>query len=283
MAEIDVYANIKSSKAARKNDQATGRPPAQPRPAHNSESGAVCRGQRKRKHGKGRTSSRRCACLALGVTVCISVVMVSVMAVLLWRKSTERDCGLEEVHLEMCRNETERYSREAQTYRLEAEKFRKKLESVFCVDPFNNERKQQCCPEGWKGGDSGRCYYVSTDRRSWESASQFCSSVGAQLLEINDEREMLSLRNLIQSYEYWIGLSRKENGVWSWVDGGSLDTSMGSVSQEGVEYDRGKCAKGIRTSNRISFSAAVCTKHYPWICEGESGKVWLPPQSAIRT
>nr|XP_015193461.1 PREDICTED: C-type lectin domain family 10 member A-like [Lepisosteus oculatus]XP_015193462.1 PREDICTED: C-type lectin domain family 10 member A-like [Lepisosteus oculatus] len=266
MAEIDVYANIKSSKAARKNDQATGRPPAQPRPAHNSESGAVCRGQRKRKHGKGRTSSRRCACLALGVTVCISVVMVSAMAVLLWRKSTERDCGLEEVHLEMCRNETERYSREAQTYRLEAEKFRKKLESVFCVDPFNNERKQQCCPEGWKGGDSGRCYYISTDQRSWEFASHFCSSVGAQLLETEDKRELNFLGSLLEGYFYWIGLRKDSSSEWRWVNGTELNKDLITVK---TGYSDGDCACGYWSGDVFTAYSRKCEETFSWICVGD--------------
>ncbi|XP_069039035.1 C-type lectin domain family 4 member C-like isoform X2 [Lepisosteus oculatus] len=219
---------------------------------------------------------RSCVLITLGVKVCILLGTVIALGTVLWRTSTDWESRLEEKE-----GELGRYRNESERHESETEKYRKKLESIFCVDPLTQERKQQCCPEGWKGGDSGRCYYVSTDRRAWESASHFCSSVGAQLLEINDKREMMSLRNLIQTYEYWIGLSRKENGVWSWVDGGYLDRSMGSVSQEGVEYDRGKCAIGIRTSNRISFSAAVCTKPYRWICEGESGKVWLPPQSVF--
>ncbi|MBN3311992.1 CLC4F protein, partial [Atractosteus spatula] len=228
---------------------------------------------------------RSCVLITLGVKVCILLGTVIALGTVLWKTSTDWESKLEEQEGELARyrNETGRYRNESKRHESETERCRKKLETIFCVDPLTQERQQQCCPQGWKGGDSGRCYYVSTDRRSWETANQFCSSVGAKLLVINDEREMMSLRNLIQSYDSWIGLSRTEDGVWSWVDGRPLDRAMGSVSQDGVEYDRGKCAKGIRTSNRISFSAALCTKPYPWICEGESEEVWLPPQSAIRT
>ncbi|XP_069038644.1 oxidized low-density lipoprotein receptor 1-like isoform X4 [Lepisosteus oculatus] len=157
--------------------------------------------------------SRSCVSISLGVTVCVLLVTVIALGTVLWKQNSsdwERKLEKKEEELEKMKselegnqnksatqcndaethwNDTERYRSEAERYRSEADRYRKQLEK-FCVDPSTGKRKQQCCPEGWKGGDSGRCYYVSTDQRSWVSANQSCSSVGAQLLVINDKKEL---------------------------------------------------------------------------------------------
>ncbi|XP_069039152.1 C-type lectin domain family 4 member F-like [Lepisosteus oculatus] len=181
--------------------------------------------------------SRSCVSISLGVTVCVLLVTVIALGTVLWKQNSS-DCArklekkkeeLEEMksalegnqnksathwndtkryrseaeryrsEAEKHRSEAERYKNESEKHRNEAERYRKQLEK-FCVDPSTGKRKQQCCPEGWKEGDCGRCYYVSTDQRSWESANLFCWSVGAELLVIDDKRELVRTRDSPQSH-----------------------------------------------------------------------------------
>nr|XP_015193471.1 PREDICTED: killer cell lectin-like receptor subfamily G member 1 [Lepisosteus oculatus] len=145
------------------------------------------------------------------------------------------------------------------------EERKKEIDPVFCVEPYTGERKQQCCPEGWKGGDSGRCYYVSTDRRPWESASQFCSSVGAQLVVTEDKRELEMLRDLVQEHYYWMGLSRRDSSaVWTWSGGRELNNEMVTLKEGSWDGD---CAYGHWSQARITLYSRKCEGHLHWICE----------------
>ncbi|XP_069038643.1 C-type lectin domain family 12 member B-like isoform X3 [Lepisosteus oculatus] len=238
---------------------------------------------------------RRGLLIALGVTVCVLLAAVAVVGIL-WKQNSsdwERKLEKKEEELEKMKselegnqnksatqcndaethwNDTERYRSEAERYRSEADRYRKQLEK-FCVDPSTGKRKQQCCPEGWKGGDSGRCYYVSTDQRSWVSANQSCSSVGAQLLVINDKKELELLGRLVKDNSYyWIGLSRKDReSQWRWVDGTVLDSK---VVTAGTGY-YGYCGYWSRGSSTVY--SRECRETHPWICEGDAVRVWQPP------
>ncbi|XP_069038652.1 CD209 antigen-like protein E isoform X4 [Lepisosteus oculatus] len=177
-----------------------------------------------------------------------------------------------ERRLEKMKSELEGNQNKSEKHRSEAERYRKQLEKV-CVDPSTGKTKQQCCPEGWKGGDSGRCYYVSTDQRSWKSANQSCSSVGAQLLVINDKSELELLGHLVKDNTiYWIGLSRKDWGSeWRWVDGTVLDSK---VVTAGSGYS-GNC--GYWSLDWKTVYPRKCEETHCWICEGDAVRVWPPP------
>ncbi|XP_015193458.2 C-type lectin domain family 1 member A-like [Lepisosteus oculatus] len=220
----------------------------------------------------GEQTTVQCWCrrgipMALGVTVCVLLVTVIALGTVLWK--TSRDC---EIHLREKNRQLERLRNETERNRTETQRYIEDLESVFCVDPSTGERKQQCCPQGWKEGDCGRCYYVSTERRSWESAHQFCSSVEAHLVEIENKRELRVLNGLVQTYDYWTGLSRKDRGgAWSWVTGGALNTALVAVSESHRGGDR---AAAFRGSGEVYLYSASCTLPYQWICEAEPEIVW---------
>ncbi|XP_069038605.1 C-type lectin domain family 4 member E-like isoform X2 [Lepisosteus oculatus] len=214
---------------------------------------------------------RRGLLIALGVTVCLLLAAVAVVGILWKQNSSDWERKLEKELKEM-KSELERNQNKSETHRSEAERYRKQLEK-FCVDPSTGKRKQQCCPEGWKGRDSGRCYYVSTDQRSWESANQSCSSVGAQLLVIDDKSELELLGRLVKDNNYyWIGLSRKDWGSeWRWVDGRDLDKEVVTAD---MRYS-GNCV--YWSPGRKTVYPRECEETHPWICEGDAVRVWQPP------
>lgn len=50
--------------------------------------------------------------------------------------------------------------------------------------------ERSLCPNGWKEINN-RCYFLSTEKRTWNSSWQYCQSQGADLVVINDEREQV--------------------------------------------------------------------------------------------
>ncbi|MBN3317570.1 CLC4E protein, partial [Atractosteus spatula] len=255
MAEDVTYADIKFTNIQGQESPTITTVPAQPGSPHTQP------------------RCRRGLLVALGVTVCLLLAAVAVLGILWKQKSSDWERGLEEKEkeleemkskLEGNRNKSKTHWGEAERYRNESERYRKQLEK-FCVDPSTGKRKQQCCPEGWKEGDCGRCYYVSTDRRSWTSANQFCSSVGAQLVVIDDKKELELLGRLISSYRYWIGLSWKDwESQWTWVDGTVLDSRVVTADTGYPGY----CGNWYQGSSTVSLRA--CESPHPWICEGDA-------------
>ncbi|XP_069038609.1 CD209 antigen-like protein E isoform X1 [Lepisosteus oculatus] len=215
--------------------------------------------------------SRSCVSISLGVTVCVLLVTVIALGTVLWKQNSsdwERKLEKKEKELEEMKSELERNQNKSETHRSEAERYRKQLEK-FCVEPSTGKRKEQCCPEGWKEGDCGRCYYVSTDQRPWKSANQSCSSMGAQLVVIDDKSELELLGRLVKDNNYyWIGLSRKDLGSeWRWVDGRDLDKEVVTVDTSYYRY----C--GYWNPGQKTVYPRKCEETHPWICEGDAVRV----------
>ncbi|KAG8441248.1 hypothetical protein GDO86_006837, partial [Hymenochirus boettgeri] len=77
------------------------------------------------------------------------------------------------------------------------------------------------CPHGWKS--IGRsCYYISTDKATWENALFNCIGLKSLLLILSSKEEMDQLKRFcVSGRTYWIGLKRdnKNSDEWKWVDG----------------------------------------------------------------
>ncbi|KYO29946.1 C-type lectin domain family 2 member E-like [Alligator mississippiensis] len=63
------------------------------------------------------------------------------------------------------------------------------------------------CPADWIGY-LGRCYYFSEAKGSWDSSQSSCSSLGASLARIDNEKEMRKLLGYVQtcqitSHQHW--------------------------------------------------------------------------------
>ncbi|KAJ8358094.1 hypothetical protein AAFF_G00035050 [Aldrovandia affinis] len=94
--------------------------------------------------------------------------------------------------------------------------------SKYC--PIKSQ-KRVCkpCPEGWEQRNS-KCYYFSTEEKSWMDSRRDCLKQRADLviIESKEEQEFIS-KHTTGGYYYWIGLSDLETeGTWLWVDGTPL-------------------------------------------------------------
>ncbi|XP_053412583.1 C-type lectin domain family 4 member A-like [Nycticebus coucang] len=81
------------------------------------------------------------------------------------------------------------------------------------------EKVWSCCPENWKSFSS-KCYFISTESRSWSESQKNCSEMEAHLLVINTKEEQdFIIQNLNEHFAYFVGLSDPEGRRhWQWVD-----------------------------------------------------------------
>ncbi|XP_055766454.1 uncharacterized protein LOC129842087 [Salvelinus fontinalis] len=91
------------------------------------------------------------------------------------------------------------------------------------IERLNWENKGSC-PEGWRRFGC-RCYYLSTEKKTWNESRQDCLERGADLVIINSEEEQTFINGFKSVSYVWIGLTDSvTEGTWKWVDGTPLTT-----------------------------------------------------------
>ncbi|CAB1326922.1 unnamed protein product, partial [Coregonus sp. 'balchen'] len=124
------------------------------------------------------------------------------------------------------------------------------------------------CPEGWRRFGC-RCYYLSTEKKSWEESRQDCLERGADLVIINSEEEQAFI-NGFESVSYvWIGLTDSvTEGTWKWVDGTPLTTPRYWRSGEPGGGTYQNCGEIYYMSlGRRVWRDLGCSFLQEWICE----------------
>ena len=85
------------------------------------------------------------------------------------------------------------------------------------------------CPASWVAhGDS--CYYIDDSRHlGWSAARQECQKIGADLAIITSAQQqsfifdLVKKQNKLTAWGVWIGLQRKADSKFYWVDGTPLE------------------------------------------------------------
>ncbi|XP_035240891.1 hepatic lectin-like [Anguilla anguilla] len=135
-------------------------------------------------------------------------------------------------------------------------------------------QKRECipCPQGWEQF-SFKCYYFSTERKSWMSSRSDCIKRGADLVVIESEEEQEFITNHTKEDHCWIGLSDLETeGIWIWVDGTPLQRGFW-VSGEPDDhywinmkkYEKSDCA--LTMTGKKAWADNRCDYIQYWICE----------------
>ncbi|XP_067111854.1 immune-related, lectin-like receptor 4 isoform X2 [Osmerus mordax] len=97
----------------------------------------------------------------------------------------------------------------------------------------DGRKEPQCVPD-WKY-IGGKCYYFSSDMKTWAESRNACISSGGDLviIESEDEQDFLTeefvgkIKPDKQEEKFWIGLTDlKVEGNWLWVDNSKLDKSF---------------------------------------------------------
>ncbi|KAM9788181.1 brevican core protein-like [Syngnathus typhle] len=97
---------------------------------------------------------------------------------------------------------------------------------------FPLSRGQSECPTGWLE-HGGKCYYFSSDTKTWKEANAFCLSHDSKLTSILDADEKDWLRTTFRQGKAWLGLTDEhEEGVWSWTDKSLFTESMANWGED---------------------------------------------------
>ncbi|XP_024283493.2 CD209 antigen-like protein D isoform X1 [Oncorhynchus tshawytscha] len=132
------------------------------------------------------------------------------------------------------------------------------------------------CIEGWRLSGSS-CYFLSTERKTWEESRQDCLERGADLVVVNSRNEQKFLTGLNRNIDsVWIGLTDRETeGTWKWVDGTPLATRYWGRNQPdngvvfAVHIGEEDCVEiNYGYSDPVNkWNDIACNSQFNWICE----------------
>ncbi|XP_033479019.1 asialoglycoprotein receptor 1-like [Epinephelus lanceolatus] len=131
----------------------------------------------------------------------------------------------------------------------------------------------QQCPADWSEINS-RCYFLSTEKRTWEDSRKYCQSKDADLVVINSEQEQRALYRLDGDADllFWIGLSdTKGTNRWTWVDGSELTKSFWQSGQPDRSPTKVEDCVEMYHLNPVqaNWNDAPCRVQRRWLCETE--------------
>ncbi|XP_039621057.1 killer cell lectin-like receptor subfamily G member 1 [Polypterus senegalus] len=114
------------------------------------------------------------------------------------------------------------------------------------------------CPEKWMQFRES-CFYLSTNRSTWEASKDKCVSQGGHLAMLQDAEEMDFLIPHCRIYSaFWIGLNRKNGEQWKWINGQPFNhTDWVSNNTEG------NCVCVAKDS----LEKHQCNQELYWVCK----------------
>ncbi|XP_078114049.1 C-type lectin domain family 4 member G-like [Sander vitreus] len=154
----------------------------------------------------------------------------------------------------------------------ERDRLRTNLETVVSGRVYCEQ-----CPAGWWEINS-RCYFLSTEQKTWEDSRKYCKSKGADLVVISSEQEQRALYRLDgDAYLlFWIGLyGTTETTGWKWVDGSALTKPFWQSGQPDVggPNNMEDCVEMYHKNPVLaSWNDAPCGAKRRWLCEKDQAE-----------
>ncbi|XP_066469180.1 killer cell lectin-like receptor subfamily F member 1 [Tiliqua scincoides] len=141
--------------------------------------------------------------------------------------------------------------------------FQSRLRNRLCNQQWGNSSVNstcRLCPAHWHL-HRDKCYWISTDVKSWNESLGDCSSRNSQLLVIEDEVEMDFIKKLAQSTQsYWIGLFRSlPKKKWTWITGSEFNRNHFQEPKDAEGMDCGIIKNKILSEK--------CNAVFKWVCQ----------------
>ncbi|XP_056366536.1 asialoglycoprotein receptor 2-like [Oenanthe melanoleuca] len=120
------------------------------------------------------------------------------------------------------------------------------------------------CGAGWRlHGNS--CYSFSRRSLTWAGARNACSDLGAHLVVVGSDTEQeFLLEHSERGASYWLGLTKGEEGMWSWVTGENSDFRYWDIWRKDPHRQLKNCST-IGGEGR--WVHEHCWERQRWICE----------------
>ncbi|KAL1023925.1 hypothetical protein UPYG_G00049080 [Umbra pygmaea] len=131
-------------------------------------------------------------------------------------------------------------------------------------DQLKQSLSLKVCPDGWiKFGSS--CYYISTEKKTWDESREDCLQRGGDLVIINSLEEQTFLN--FMKVEAWIGLTDTlTKGKWIWVD----HTALSTPTYWGPQEPNGAVGMNCAITR---FSSSGPGSWWDWLCSGKSFRI----------
>jgi len=127
--------------------------------------------------------------------------------------------------------------------------------------------------------DPSRCFLQHKTPRTWHDAQATCASLGGALASIRSQAEndqlwamMDNQASFVAGVEFWVGLNRHDDDVWTWVSDGQPVYAPNAFHKwtPGEPNADGDCAGPWafeRDTNRGSWNNFFCRSEHQYVCE----------------
>ncbi|XP_062372512.1 CD209 antigen-like protein B [Sardina pilchardus] len=125
------------------------------------------------------------------------------------------------------------------------------------LDSLNIEARRKCAFD-WEYFNK-KCYYISTDVKSWAGSRDACVTMGGHLAIIESEGEQTYIKSRMQRWQqYWIGLHYLSG--WHWID------NTRPESGQFQSHNRWECMLIAKSS----WTTEKCYSKWQYICESKA-------------
>eukprot|EP00240_Pyramimonas_obovata_P015068 CAMPEP_0118924584 /NCGR_PEP_ID=MMETSP1169-20130426/2655_1 /TAXON_ID=36882 /ORGANISM="Pyramimonas obovata, Strain CCMP722" /LENGTH=187 /DNA_ID=CAMNT_0006865711 /DNA_START=403 /DNA_END=961 /DNA_ORIENTATION=- len=132
------------------------------------------------------------------------------------------------------------------------------------------QARAEAAEAGWSEfSDTGSCFRVFTEARSWHEAEFQCKIQNGALASVHSSAENEFIRGIRSGNDLWLGGSdRQQEGVWVWTDGSPWTDAFWDDNEPNNGAGRGQhCLVMWRRYGDSSWDDDVCEHAKAYVCK----------------